>query len=181
MLTHTRAEWAAVGAAQMTPRSIYLGFLLPMAALGPLATTLGTILSGGERTSLAGTYTLSVPSAILAGVLEYAFNLGAIWGLALLIDRLAPAFQAQQGRVEALKLAAFGATPYWVGGLLGLIPKLAPVGVLLGLYSLRLYSLGLPTLMRAPGDRLSSYTFAIGAGGVVLVLFASALLLLVTS
>jgi len=180
LLTRTRAEWSAIAAVPMTPDTIYRTFVLPMAALGPIAGTIGTIVSGGERSTLAGTYTLSPVSAVAAGAFDYAFNLGAIWVLALLIDRLAPAFQAHQGRVDALKVAAFGATPYWVGGLLAIVPKLAPVGLLVGAYSLRLYALGLGQLMRAPGERVLSYTLAVGAACLVLVLIASAVLLLVT-
>jgi hypothetical protein len=181
MLTHTRAEWTAIGGTPMTARSIYVRFLIPIAALGPLAGTLGTLLFDGERTSLAGSYTVSASTALLAGVLEYGLNLGAIWVFAFLIERLAPAFRAHPGRIDALKLAAFGATPYWLGSVLAFVPKLAPVGVVLGLYSVRLYALGLPPLMRVPGERLSSYTLAVGAGGVVLVLLMSAVLLGVTS
>jgi hypothetical protein len=181
LLTEPRAEWAAIGGAQMTPRAIYLRFLVPMAALGPIAGTLGTLISGGERASLAGTYTVTAPTAVVAGVFEYALNLGVIWVLARLIERLAPAFKAHPGRVDALKLAAFGATPYWIGGLVSVIPKLAPVGVVLGLYSIRLYALGLAPLMRVPSERLLGYALAVGAVGVGLVLLVSALLLAVAS
>jgi hypothetical protein len=181
LLTRTRAEWAAIAAAPMTPGSIYRSFVLPMAALGPIAGTIGTLVSGGERASLAGMYALSPIRAVATGAFEYAFNLGAVWVLALLIYRLAPAFQARGGPVDALKVAAFGAAPYWIGGLLGIVPKLAPVGLLLGAYSLRLYALGLAQLMRVPGERGLGYTLAVGAGALVLVLVASAVLLTVMS
>jgi hypothetical protein len=181
VLARPRGEWAAIGAHAMKPQSIYLGFLVPMAALGPAAATLGTILSGGERTTFAGTYTLATPSALLAGTLEYAFNLGAMWVLAWFIDRMAPVFQAKPSPLAALKVAAFGTTPYWVGSALAIVPKLAPVGVLLGLYSVWLYAIGLGPLMQAPEDRLVKYALVVGAGGLILVLLGSALLLMITS
>lgn len=182
LLTRTRAEWGEIAAAPMTPGAIYRRFVLPMAALGPIAGTVGTLVSGGERSSLAGTYMLSPVRTVAVGAFEYAFNLGAIWVLAVLIYRLAPAFRARTGPVDALKVAAFGAAPYWVGGLLAIIPKFAPVGLLLGgAYSLRLYALGLAQLLRTPGERVWGYTLAVGAGGLVLVLVASAVLLSVTS
>src|SRR5881396_2539708 len=52
VILHPRQEWAAIAGEFTSAGPIYRGFLLPVAAIGPLAATVGTIISGGERSSL---------------------------------------------------------------------------------------------------------------------------------
>jgi hypothetical protein len=179
LILQPTAEWTAIAAEFTTPGPIYWRYLLPMAAIGPVATTLGTILSGGDRSSLAGTYTISTMDAVTAGVLEYGLNLVAVYFLAWLIELLAGTFGGQPNRVQGLKVAAYGATPYWLGGVLALLPKLTPVGVLLGLYSVRLFWTGLPLAMRTPRDKTAVFTLLVSAAGLLVLLVIAAVIKIV--
>jgi hypothetical protein len=145
-----------------------------MAAIGPVAATLGTIVSGGERTSLGGTYTMSVMDAVTSGVLEYALNLGGAYAFALLIEMLTTVLGGQRNRVQALKIAVYGSTPYWLGGALAVFPKLSLVGAAIGLYSVRLFAAGLPPVIKAPRDKNAAFTLLVSIAGALVVLLISA-------
>jgi hypothetical protein len=175
LLVQPREEWAAIAGEFATPGPIYFRFLIPMAAIGPLASTVGTILSGGERSTLIGTYTLSTTDALASGVLEYGLNLVGVYVFALVIEVLASALGGQPNRVQALKVGAYASTPYWLGGVLAVLPKLAPIGALLGLYSIRLLALGLPPVMKAPRDKNAAFTLLASIVGIIVVLLTSAL------
>src|SRR5579884_3496366 len=92
LLVSPAGEWLAIAGEFTTAGPIYTGYLVPMAAIGPLAATLGTALFG-ERSSLAtlgDTYPMSLGDAVTSGVLEYGLNLAAVSALAAVIERLAP-------------------------------------------------------------------------------------------
>ena len=179
LMLSPREEWSAIKGEFTTARPIYLRYLAPMAAIGPAAATLGTIISGGERSSLAGTYTISTMDAITRGVLEYALNLTAMYLFAIAIAILAASLGGQRNQVQALKVAAYGSTPYWLAGALSILPKLTPIGMLLSLYSARLFASGLVTVTDVPREKSALATLLTMVGGVVFVLLISAILQLV--
>ncbi len=184
LILQPRQEWAAIAGEFTSAGPIYRRFVVPVAAVGPLAAMVGTIISGGERSSLAAlgsSYTISMTDAVTRGVLEYALNLVAVYLFAMVIDVLAGIFGGQRNQVQALKVAAYGSTPYWLGGAVALLPKLAPIGLLLGLYSLRLYAAGLPPVMKAPSDKTLPLTLLTGAAGAIIVLVIATLLQLFVS
>src|SRR3989442_15970746 len=135
-----------------------------MAAIGPVAATLGTVVSG-ERNGIGGTYTMSAMDAVTGGVLEYALSLVGVYLFAVLIGTLATALGGQRNRVQALKIAAYGSTPYWLGGVLAVFPKLALLGAAFGLYSIRLFAAGLPPVMKAPRDKTAAFTLLVSPAG----------------
>jgi hypothetical protein len=145
-----------------------------MAAIGPLAATIGTILFQ-VRSSLGGSYAMGPGDAVTSGVLEYGLDLAAVYGFALLIDLLAPSFGGQRNRVQALKVAAYGSTPYWLGGALALFPKLALIGGVFGLYSVRLFAAGLAPVMKASRDKTAAYTLLVSIAGIIIALLITAL------
>jgi hypothetical protein len=178
LIVQPTPEWAAIAGEFTTAGPIYGRYVIPMAAIGPVAATLGTLWSG-ERSGLGGTYALSAVDAVTGGVLEYALSLLAVYGLAALIERLAPMFGGQANRVQALKVAAYGTTPYWVGGVAALFPKLTLIGMAFGLYSVRLFATGLAPVMKAPRDKILAYTVVVTFGALLIELIISAVVQIV--
>ncbi len=166
-------EWARIDAEPATIGSIYRGYVLSLAAIGPVAGLIGGQVFGygafgfHYRPSLAG----SISSALIG----YALALVGVYLLALIIDWLAPNFGATRDRVRAFKVAAYSATAGWVAGVFQLIPALAFLAIL-GLYSLYLLYLGLPRLMKAPADRAMPYTILTIVVAVVLGFCAAMLI-----
>lgn len=167
-----REEWPRIDAQPMTVRGIMTGWVLPLAAIGPVARLIGGLTFGYGAFGIH--YRPSVGSAIATAVLGYVFALIATWILALVIDALAPSFGGTKNPVQAMKVAAFSATAGWLAGIFGLLPSIAFLG-LLGLYSLYLLYLGLPLLMKAPADKAMSYTIVTVIVAVVLFIVAGML------
>jgi len=169
LLLRPAQEWQAIAPEFATPGPIYSRYIVPMAAIGPISATVGTIVFG-VRNSIAGSYGMSPGDAVTSGVLEFGLNLLGVYLFAVLIDVLAPSFGGQRNRVQALKVAAYGSTPYWLGGIVALFPKLSLIGGVFALYSVRLLALGLPPLMKVPRDKTVAYTLLASIAGVILVL-----------
>lgn len=168
-------EWATIAGEFTSAGPIYMRYLVPMAAIGPIAATIGGIVFG-ERGSLLtfGTVPMSAGTAVQAGVLEYVLNLVGVYALAMAIDVIGGSVGAQRNRVQALKVAAYASTPYWLASVFALFPRIEPLGMLVGLYSVRLFAVGLPPCMKVPRDKTAAVTLltSIAAGLVVLIITA---------
>jgi hypothetical protein len=87
----------------------------------------------------------------------YLLLLGWVYVMALVIHAFSPKFEGHGEFIDALKVAAYTATPAWIGGVFSVIPALSIVGNLMGLYSVYLLYLGLPTLTEPPHDKEIPY------------------------
>ena len=174
LLLQPTQEWATIAGEFTSAGPIYRRYLVPMAAIGPIAATLGAIIPPGERGSLLGKFPIELGAAVQAGVLEYLLNLVGVYALALAIDVIGGSVGGQRNRVQALKVAAYGSTPYWLASVFALFPKIEPLGILLGLYSVRLFALGLPACMKVARDKTAAFTLLtiIAAALIVLVITA---------
>src|SRR5690348_993884 len=142
LLLQPTQEWATIAGEFTSAGPIYRRYLVPMAAIGPLAATIGGIVFS-ERGSLLtfGTIPMNAGTAVQAGVLEYVLNLVGVYALAIAIDVIGGSVGGQRNRVQALKVAAYASTPYWLAGAFALFPRIEPLGMLVGLYSVRLFAL----------------------------------------
>ncbi|HWW59658.1 MAG TPA: Yip1 family protein [Sphingopyxis sp.] len=168
ILLKPKETWPVIAAEPATTQSIYVPYVVLLAAIGPVAQFLGGQLFG--FTVLGVTYHPPLGGALLSAILSYGLTLAVVFILALVIDGLAPNFGGQKDQVQALKVAAYSATAGWVGGIFGLLPALSAIGILFGLYGLYLLYLGLPVLMKVPQDKASGYTVIVVIVAIVLFL-----------
>jgi hypothetical protein len=166
ILLSPKTEWQVIEAEPTTPTELYTGYVMPLAAIGPLAQLIGYSVFG-VTIPLMGTYRAAFGSAITHAVVMYVLTLAATYAVALIVDALAPTFNGKRSQIQALKLAAYSFTAYWVAGIFALIPVLGFLGVL-GLYSLYLLYLGLPVLMKTPRDKALIYTVVVIIATIVL-------------
>jgi hypothetical protein len=166
ILRSPRTEWEVIEAEPTTPAALYTGYVMPLAAIGPVAQVIGYSVFG-VVVPVLGTYRLPIGSAITTAVVTYILMLIGTYLLGLIIDGLAPTFGAQRNQIQALKLAAYSSTAFWLAGVFALVPGLRPLQIL-GLYSLYLLYLGLPTLMKSPRDKAIGYTVVVIVAAVVL-------------
>ena len=167
ILLTPKEEWRVIDTEPATPGGLYTGYIMPLAAIGPVAQAIGSSVFG-MRVPFAGTYRTPVGAAITGAVLTYALTLAGVYVLALVIDALAPTFNGTRSQIQALKVAAYASTASWVAGIFALIPGLR-VLTILGLYSLYLLYLGLPVLMKSPAEKALGYTVVVIIAAVVLV------------
>lgn len=156
ILTNPRQECAAIDAEPLDLGQLLVGYVLPLAAIGPIATIIGFSAFGG-----GGMFKVSMGTAIGIAITSYILTIVGIFLLAWVINALAPTFSATQSMPQAIKVAAYSATAAWIAGVFNIFPALAILGAIGGLYSLYLCWVGLPILMKAPAEKATTYVVAV--------------------
>ena len=71
----------------------------------------------------------------------------------MVIEKLAPNFEAKVDITGALKLVVYAATPALVAGILGIIPQLMFVALIGAIYSIYLFWIGVQPITNVPDAR----------------------------
>ena len=166
ILLTPKTEWEVIDAEPTTVADLYKGYIIPLAAIGPVAQAVGSSVFG-YTVPFVGSYRTPIGSAITGAVVTYVLTLVGVYVLALIIDALAPNFNGTRNQIQALKVAAYSYTASWVAGIFALIPGLRFL-MILGLYSLYLMYLGLPVLMKSPKEKAMGYTVVVILAAIVL-------------
>lgn len=159
ILLKPQSTWTAVAAEDTPPARLMTGYVLPLAAIAPVAGLIGSTVFG---TNLGGV-TMRVPivSAVVTAVLSFAMAIALVYVMAHVVNKLATNFGAKPNLNQAFKLMAYSATAGFVGGIVGLIPALGPLGLIAALYSIYLLYLGVPLLMQCPAEKQVAFTVVI--------------------
>jgi hypothetical protein len=173
ILLSPKTEWPVIDTEPTTPAALYTGYILPLAAIGPIAQLIGFSVFG-MRIPFVGTYRVPIGTGIANALLTYALTLAGVYVLALIVDALAPTFNGQRDRVQALKVVAYSSTASWLAGIFALIPGLRFLQIL-GLYSLYLLYLGLPVLMKSPREKAVGYTVVVILAAIVVFVIIGAI------
>ncbi|MEO9129973.1 MAG: Yip1 family protein [Sphingomonas sp.] len=154
LLTAPAQEWPLIDAEPMTVKGIFMTWVIPLAAIGPIAHLIGMMVFGIGFFGI--TYRPSIAVAVEGAVTMYVLALVGTFVMALVIDWLAPHFDATKNPVSAMKVVAFSMTASWLAGIFQIIPMLGWLAIV-GLYSLYLLWVGLPVLMKAPAEKATAY------------------------
>ncbi len=166
ILLQPSQEWQVIHAEVTTTADLYRNYIVPLAAIGPVASLFGLSVVG-VSIPFFGTYRVPFGTGISHALVRYILTLAGVYVLAMVINALAPTFAGEKSEIQALKVAAYASTAGWVAGIFGLIPALSVLGIL-GLYSLYLLYLGLPILMKVPQEKAVGYTAAVIVAAIVL-------------
>ena len=164
ILTNPRQEWAAIDAEPLNLSEVLVGYVLPLAAIGPIASVIGLSMFG-----FGGLFRMSVGSLVSMAVISFVLTVIGVFVCAWVANALAPTFGATPDMSQAIKVFAYSSTAAWVAGIFQIFPMLAILAIIGGLYSLYLLFLGLPLLMKAPPDKATTYTVVVII--VVIVIF----------
>lgn len=159
ILMQPQQEWQVIARERASIGELYLSYVAPLAAIGPLASIVGLSVIG-YGVPVTGRYRVPFDSSITQAVVTYVSSLIGVYVLALIIERLTPLFLGWDDRLPAFKLVAYSSTAAWLAGIFRLIPAL-DILVVLGFYSLYLLYLGVPVLMRVPERHVVGYTATI--------------------
>ncbi len=162
-----RDEWPKIAAEPETAQEAFTHYVMPLAAIGPVAGLLGSQIFGYSVMGIS--YRPGLLNAITTAVVSYLLTLVGVVVLAIIADVLAPKFGGAPSRTNAMRLIAYGSTAAWLVGVFALIPSLALFG-LLGLYSLYLYYTGATPMMKVPLDKAPGYTAVTVVCAIVLML-----------
>ena len=162
LMTPTQ-EWAAVDGEPLDISTLLVGYVLPLAAIGPIARFLGFSVFG-----FGGIFRMSVGWGISQAIISFCLAVLGVFVLAWVINALAPNFGATQSMPQAIKLSAYSMTAAWVAGIFYILPALSMLALIGALYSLYLFYVGLPILMKSPPDKTPTYAIVVIVSCIVL-------------
>lgn len=183
ILMSPKTEWGVIDGEASTVSGIFTGYVLILAALGPIASIIGQ--------QVLGVYGFKPPIeiSIASAVLSYVCQLVSVYVTALIIDALATSFGGTKNSLAAFKVAAYSATAYWIASIITIVPLLGWLAWIGALYGWYLLYLGLIAVMKGPQDKAIGYTavtilveivlyfvFAMIIGMLVLSLFGAAMM-----
>lgn len=152
ILLTPKTEWPTIAEEAATTQSLYVGYVLILAAIGPVAMA----IRGGAF-------------GITVAILSYAIGLAVTFVLALIVDALAPTFGGEKNFIQSLKLTAYSYTAAWVAGIFHLLPFVGGIiGLLAAIYAFYTFYLGVPVMKKCPQEKAVGYTIVVVLCGLVL-------------
>ena len=89
ILLSPATEWPIIAAEANTSGEIYMGYVLPLVAIGVIATFIGNTVIGVSVPFL-GSVRTGIIAAVFAAILGFVFAFIGVWLIAWLVDILAP-------------------------------------------------------------------------------------------
>lgn len=158
ILVNPREEWPTIAAEPASVQSLYVGYILILAAIGPLAVVLRSMAFG---------FGLGIPVAVAM----YVLTLAAAFLVALIVDALAPTFGGEKDIVASLKLVTYSLTAAWIAGIFRIVPYIGGVvGLIAAVYSIYTFYLGVPPIKKSPVDKAMGYTVVVLICYILLIL-----------
>lgn len=173
IIARPRAEWPRIAQEEPNVAAIYLGYVMPLAAIPAIASALGASLVGIALPGM-GVIRMEPGQAFVSGAFQYAMQLATVYVMALVLAWLAPRFGGSDERAAAFKVVAYAWTPVWLAGVFNLMPILSFL-TLLGLYGVYLIYTGLPAVMNVPQRRTLMVTALLILIGITLSALIGAL------
>lgn len=160
ILARPKQEWPVIAGESSSLKDLYLGYIMILAGIGPLAGFIRMTVFGIEMPYM-GTYRMGLGAALGNLVFEYVLALVGVYLIALIINQLASTFGGQKNSMQALKTVTYSHTAAWIAGIGLIMPGIGMVIAILGsVYSIYLLYLGLPVMMKTPGEKAAKYTAA---------------------
>lgn len=156
MLFHPATGWRSIREEEGSRRSILFAYVLPMSLIPAVASFIGYGFVGasGLLFRVSGLYwgTAMAIDSLITSLSVYGLG---TW----FVNRMAPAFGAKRDAGRSAQLVAYAYTPAWLAGIFYLLPSLQEL-VVLGLYSVYLFYLGIPVLKPMPDDQRIAFTIS---------------------
>jgi hypothetical protein len=161
ILQKPHAEWKVIGAEEGSVGSDFLHYAAVLALIPPVAVYVGLAFTGyvGFRIEPVG--------GLVRAVIFYGLLLASVIVLALVVNGLAGIFGGTRNFTNALKVAIYAPTAFWLAAVFAIQPPLAFLSVM-GVFSFYLLHTGIVALMKPPARRAVSYTVAVSVCMIVL-------------
>jgi len=156
ILKQPKQEWPVIEAETTDTMTLYRSYIVPLAAIPAICGLIGMVVIGVSL-PFVGRYRYGIAEALRVEIFQYIGQLIGCYVAALIVSKLAPTFGSRDSQIQALKLVAYATTPVWIAGVLNLVPVLAVLVVFAAIYSVYLFYLGVPVLMKTPPDKVVAY------------------------
>ena len=164
-----QSEWPVIAAEPASAAGILSTYVVPLAAIGPVALVIGLSIVGVSVPFL-GTYRAPLTSSIAQAALSFVMILVGVGVMSLIAAFLAPSFGGRRDAVAALKLVSYSYTPAFVAGILGLVPALVFLQIFAAVWALYVFYRGTPALALSTRERAAPFTAACVVCSIVLSL-----------
>lgn len=141
ILLRPKNEWSRIKEESLSASKFFSSYVLVLAAVPSVSHFIRFGLVG-YRVPFGGWYRVAIGNALFRAVLVYGLTLASIYVLALVINVLAPAFKSTKNPDKAMKLAAYGMTPYLLVSIFYFIPLVGNPLLFAGLYGVYILYLG---------------------------------------
>lgn len=150
-------------------KTLYISYVMILAAIPEISNFIGINFI---RVFILNHHIKIISYSFIIAIFSYLFSLINVYIISIVVNMLASSFNSKQNLINAFKLVSFSMTPYWISGVLYLIPVLSPFIILGIIYSLYLFYKGLPVLMETPNDKVFFYTLTV----VIITIFINILI-----
>ena len=152
IITDPANEWRRIEPEPTTIQQLYTGFIIPVAAIPVVASFIGSVVIGTPFIGRTG-----LVAGIVIAVFTLAMMLIGTYISAFIISKLAPTFSSVSDDRQALKLVAYSSAPVWVAGILNILPFLGMLAILAWIFTIYVFYLGVPVMMKTPQDKVVPY------------------------
>jgi len=142
-----KTEWPVIAGESPTVQSLYVGYIVILAAIGPIALA--------ARSGLFG-------MGLGVALISYVIGLIMTYLLAWIVDALAPSFGGERNFIKSLELTAYSFTAAWLAGIFHLVPAVGGlISLAAAIYSFYTFFLGAPVLKKCPREKAAVYTIVV--------------------
>lgn len=152
ILLTPKAEWARIAAETPDQNKLFVGYALPLLALAAVCGFVGATMIG-----LPFVGRVPIVWGLTQAIFQVGVGLVSLFICAVIANALAPSFGSRQDMGRAQQLIVYGSTASIVAGVLAIIPPLAILAIIGGIYSIALIYFGLPAVMNTPADKQVIY------------------------
>jgi hypothetical protein len=161
ILVTPKTEWDVINGETPNTQSILVTYVVPLVSIGAIASFIGWGFIGKSYSYGFGSWKMvGVGLGIRYAIIALVSGIASTLLTAFVIDALAPTFKSEKNFGRSFQLAAYSFTAGWVGAVFNILPSLAIIGSLCGIYGLYLMYLGLPKLKKTPPDQVTGYFVA---------------------
>jgi hypothetical protein len=154
LMMNPLAEWQVIAAEPAETGHLFKSYVAPLSGLQAVGGLIGTALMGFGALGFGG--------LLGSAIVGWGLSLLGVFVLAKIVAMLTPRFGGPADPNAAMKLAAFAPTASWVGGAFMIIPWIGWIPALAGgLYSLFLFYVGTPIVMRIPKERVMGFALSV--------------------
>ena len=150
-----QTEWDVIKTESWTVADLYTKYAVILAAIPAVAGIIGYSIFGISWEFIS----IKVPfgTSITWAITTYILSLLGVVLIAFIADALAPSFGSTKDMAATTKAIVFAYTPAWVAGIFHIIPSLAIIAGLAGIYGLILMYMGLQKIKNVPQDKMVGY------------------------
>ncbi len=154
ILTTPKTEWLVIDTESATPPSLLTSYVLPLALVSAIAAFIGY---GFVGVNYFGVHIGGVSWGLYQGIISLLAAVVSFYIATYTIDALAPSFSSEKNINKSAQLVAYASTASYVAGIFAILPAIAFLAIVGGLYAVYLFYIGLPILKKTPEDKTIGY------------------------